>query len=159
MGAFIVQQPNGLYCRFSTVVDCPTDWNMTREYYRELKAENARRDADFTLDHYLRPFEWLREYFKPMNMTEEEFEACLKEMEEPAPVEESDSESTTIYIVHDIDDWHERNCVYGCYSSEERAIADLLEHYPDLVCDKYDRWGFEDPDKTGYFTIEEWTVK
>ena len=33
MGAFISKQPNGLYCRFSSVVDCPTHWNMTKEDY------------------------------------------------------------------------------------------------------------------------------
>lgn len=26
MAGFIVKQPNGLYCRFSTVVDCPTHY-------------------------------------------------------------------------------------------------------------------------------------
>lgn len=83
MGAFIAKQPNGLYCRFSTVVDCPTDWNMTEEDYIELCAEKAREEARFTLNHYTRPFEWVEEYFKPMNMTEEEFENCLREMEEP----------------------------------------------------------------------------
>lgn len=46
MAGFISKQPNGLYCRFSTVVDCPTDWNMTEEDYVELykqKAEKALR--------------------------------------------------------------------------------------------------------------------
>ena len=33
MAGFIVKQPNGLYCRFSTVVDCPTHYNITKEYY------------------------------------------------------------------------------------------------------------------------------
>ena len=31
MGAFICKQPNGKYCRFSTVVDSITDYNMTEE--------------------------------------------------------------------------------------------------------------------------------
>ena len=29
MGAFISKQPNGLYCRFSTIVDTITHYNMT----------------------------------------------------------------------------------------------------------------------------------
>lgn len=82
MGAFIAKQPNGLYCRFSTIVDCPTDWNMTEEDYIELCAEKAREEAKYTLKHHLRPFDWVRKYFYPMNMTEEEFETCMKEMEE-----------------------------------------------------------------------------
>ena len=36
MAGFISKQPNGLYCRFSTVVDCPTDWNMTEDDYIEV---------------------------------------------------------------------------------------------------------------------------
>lgn len=83
MGAFIVKQPNGLYCRFSTVVDCPTNWNMTEEDYIELKAEQARDEARRTLERYVRPFEWVEEYFHPNNMTEEEFKKILKEMSEP----------------------------------------------------------------------------
>lgn len=83
MGAFIVKQPNGLYCRFSTVVDCPTNWNMTEEDYLELCAERAREEAKLTLQHYLKPFEWLREYYRPMNMTEEEFKKCILEMSTP----------------------------------------------------------------------------
>lgn len=80
MGAFIAKQPNGLYCRFSTVVDCPTDWNMTEEDYIELCAEKAREEARYTLQNHLRPFEWVEEYFCPNNMTKEEFEAVIRDM-------------------------------------------------------------------------------
>lgn len=83
MGRFISKQPNGLYCLFSTIVDCPTHWNMTEEDYIELCAERAREEARETLTRRLRPFEMVKEYFKPMNMTETEFEKCLKEMSEP----------------------------------------------------------------------------
>ena len=80
MGAFIVKQPNGLYCRFSTVVDCPTDWNMTEEDYVEICAEQAREEARRTLKYYLRPFDMVKECFFPNNMTETEFKKCLEEM-------------------------------------------------------------------------------
>lgn len=83
MGAFIAKQPNGLYCRFSTVVDCPTDWNMTEDDYIELCAEMAREEARITLERQLLPFEMVKEYFVPHNMSESEFEKCLKEMSEP----------------------------------------------------------------------------
>lgn len=82
MGAFIVKQPNGLYCRFSTVVDCPTHWNMTEEDYIEMCAERAREEARKMLEKYLRPFEEIEERFKPYNMTETEFKKILKSMEE-----------------------------------------------------------------------------
>lgn len=83
MGAFIVKQPNGLYCRFSTVVDCPTHWNMTEEEYIEMCAEKAREEAREVLANRVRPFEMVKEYFYPNNMTETEFEECLNEMAKP----------------------------------------------------------------------------
>ena len=45
MGAFIARQPNGLYCRYSEVVDNITHYNMTEEEYIELCADRARREA------------------------------------------------------------------------------------------------------------------
>lgn len=81
MGAFVTRQPNGLLCRFSSVVDCPTHYNMTDEEYIEMCAEKAREEARDVLENYLKPFEWLRNYFRPNNMTQEEFENVLKEME------------------------------------------------------------------------------
>lgn len=86
MGAFISKQPNGLYCRFSTVVDCPTDWNMTEEDYIELCKQKAEEEARHTLEHYLRPFRWVEQHFYPNNMTEEEFKKFLEDAN--TPVEE-----------------------------------------------------------------------
>lgn len=54
MPAFFFKQPNGLYGRFSTVVDCPTHYNRTKE---ELIAEYVKKyEEDLT------------EYFEPKNM-------------------------------------------------------------------------------------------
>lgn len=80
MGAFIARQPNGLLCRFSTIVDTVTDYNMTEEEYIELCAEKAREEARKTIERHLRPFNWVKEYFTPNNMTEDEFNRILKEM-------------------------------------------------------------------------------
>ena len=82
MGAFIAKQPNGLYCRFSTIVDTVTDYNMTEEEYIELCAEKARKEARETLEHYLQPFDEVKRHFIPNNMTRKEFKKILKEMEE-----------------------------------------------------------------------------
>lgn len=57
MGAFIARQPNGLICRFSTVVDTVTDYNMTEEEYIELCAEHARDEARVRLKHHVHPFD------------------------------------------------------------------------------------------------------
>lgn len=84
MGAFIAKQPNGLLCRFSSVVDCVTHYNMTEDDYVEMCAERARKEARFNLEkdkHFLRPFSMVKESFLPNNMTEEEFEDICLEME------------------------------------------------------------------------------
>lgn len=65
MGAFIAKQPNGLYCRFSTIVDCPTDWNMTEEEYIEMCAEKAREEARRVLANYLKTLRLGKELFQP----------------------------------------------------------------------------------------------
>lgn len=83
MGAFICKQPNGLYCRFSTVVDTITDYNMTEDDYIELCVERAKEEAKDVLKNYIRPFNWVKEYFFPNNMSQEEFDKILKEMEKP----------------------------------------------------------------------------
>lgn len=83
MGAFVTRQPNGLLCRFSSIVDCPTHHNMTDEQYIEMCAERAREEAKDALENHLKPFECVKEYFIDNNMTQEEFEKILKEMEMP----------------------------------------------------------------------------
>lgn len=77
---FITKQPNGLYCRFSTVVDCPTDWNMTEEDYIEMCAEKAKREARRVLKNHLRPFEEVIEEFYPHSMTVEKFHKVMRDM-------------------------------------------------------------------------------
>ena len=87
MGAFISQQPNGLYCRFSTVIDCPTHYNMTRDDYVEcvmesqgLRKEIAEVQADDVLNNHLRPFSWVLDMFIENNMPFDEFVELIKEM-------------------------------------------------------------------------------
>lgn len=83
MGAFVTRQPYGLLCRFSSIVDCPTHYNMTDDEYIEMCAERAREEARDVLENHLKLFEWLRDYFRADNMSQEEFEKILKEMELP----------------------------------------------------------------------------
>ena len=56
MGAFIARQPNGLLCRFSTIVDCITHYNMTEEEYIEMEAEKSREEARDVINNYLKPY-------------------------------------------------------------------------------------------------------
>ena len=87
MGAFIARQPNGLLCRFSSVVDCVTDYNMTDEEYIQLcierSKETAIREAKSVLTHHVQPFDQVMNSFREGNMTQEEFDRILKEMNTP----------------------------------------------------------------------------
>lgn len=78
--SFIVKQPNGLYCRFSTVLDCPSHWNMTKEEYIEYCAQQARDEARETIENRLQPFEFVKEYFVPNNMSKSEFKKFLQDV-------------------------------------------------------------------------------
>lgn len=80
MGSFISRQPNGLLCRFSTIVDTVTDYNMTNEEYIEMCAEKARAEAKETLEKHLQPFNEVLDRFAPNNMTIQEFRKCCEEM-------------------------------------------------------------------------------
>lgn len=84
MGGFIAKQPNGLYCRFSTVVDTITHMNMTEEdyinYCVERAKEEAEREAEDVLKHYVHSFDEVKDSFRPGNNTIEEFNEMLHEM-------------------------------------------------------------------------------
>lgn len=82
MGAFISKQPNGLYCRFSTVVDCPTHWNMTEEDYLNnvTGTVSDKEVGKEILEDWLRPFSEVIERFVPNNMTQKEFDELIKLM-------------------------------------------------------------------------------
>lgn len=84
MGAFFFKQPNGLYGRFSTVVDCPTHYNCTKEelieeYVDEYRSELVNKFAHLTNDSY----EEAKSRFMDNNMTDEEWEELQKLMETP----------------------------------------------------------------------------
>jgi len=80
MGTFIAKQPNGKYCRFSSVVDCPTHWDMTEQDYIELCKQRAEEEAKNILQNHVKSFELIKESFVPNNMTQGEFNKFLKEV-------------------------------------------------------------------------------
>lgn len=94
MGAFISKQPNGKYCRFSTVVDTITNYNMTEEEYIELckerAAQEAEKEAKRTLKHFTMDFSMVKESFFPNNMSVEEFNEILKEIGDTEPLKKED---------------------------------------------------------------------
>lgn len=64
MGSFIARQPNGLYCRYSGIVDNITHYNMTEEDYIELCVERAKEEAKTTLEK-AKPFSEVLERLYP----------------------------------------------------------------------------------------------
>lgn len=87
MGRFLIKQPNGLYCLFSTIVDCPVYHNMTKEDYIEYKMQQAKEAAEELLEQVdnkpekYNLYENMDGYFHPNNMTREEYKKIKKEME------------------------------------------------------------------------------
>jgi len=84
MGAFIAQQPNGLYCRFSSIVDCPTHWNMTREDYinNHTGTVRSKQEGEEILEYYIKPFSDVIDNFVDNNMSQKEFDNLVKLMSE-----------------------------------------------------------------------------
>lgn len=86
MAAFISRQPNGLLCRFSTIVDNFTHYNMTDEEYIELCAERARTQARKQAREYLKqqfflkPFESIAKEHVFGDGTREEILNMYREM-------------------------------------------------------------------------------
>lgn len=101
MGAFVAQQPNGLYCRFSSVVDTVTHWNMTfEEYVEQVQMKRYGRSYDEAvveahdiINNYLQPFQEIINRFRPLNNTVEEFNEILREMGSDIQLNKADYES------------------------------------------------------------------
>ena len=101
MGAFVAQQPNGLYCRFSSVVDTVTHWNMTFDEYVEQvqmkrygrSHEAAVSEAHDTINNHIQPFQEIINRFRPINDTVEEFNEILREMGSDVQLNKADYES------------------------------------------------------------------
>ena len=84
MGAFYSRQPNGLICRFSTICDCPSDWNMTDEDFKRWFVEQAKESAEIRAEQILkgelRPFEDVITYFGSGNMSDDDFQDFLQDV-------------------------------------------------------------------------------
>ncbi|MCA1021581.1 hypothetical protein [Halobacillus litoralis] len=82
MGNFIAKQPNGLYCRFSSVVDCPTHYNFTEEDYLNnyTGTVKTREEGQEILKHHVKPFDEVKKCFLTTNMTYGEFQKFLFEV-------------------------------------------------------------------------------
>lgn len=82
MAGLIAKQPNGLYCRVSTVVDAPTHWNMTEQDYIDMCVKKAEEEAKNVLANYCYKFDGALarvRYGKDTNMTAKEYEQFIKD--------------------------------------------------------------------------------
>ena len=59
MPSFIAKQPNGLYCRYSTIVDGFTHTDMTKHDYIMSCMKKAKLEAEEVLEKYLVDYEYL----------------------------------------------------------------------------------------------------
>ena len=80
MPAYIAKQPNGLYCRFSSVVDTVTHTNMTEKDVVDLFVKNAKEEVEYVLKHRVHNFKDVIEDFMPYNNTVEEIDELVKEI-------------------------------------------------------------------------------
>ena len=93
MAGIIAKQPNGLYCRVSTVVNAPTNWNMTKQDYIDLcvekAVERAKREAEDVIANYCYDFNYALSYIfhgEDTNMTDNEYEQFINECNTEAEV-------------------------------------------------------------------------
>lgn len=81
MGIFYTEQPNGLYCAFSTYTDRPIRWNMTRqelvEYHLGLAREKALQELDRYFAGTMPPFSRVLDNFHAGEMTVDQFKQFL----------------------------------------------------------------------------------
>ena len=80
MAGMISKQPNGLYCRYSTVSDGLTHYNMTRQEYIDYCIERVIVEANDMLDNYLHSFDEIKESLS-IYETKEGFDELIKIME------------------------------------------------------------------------------
>ena len=95
---FIARQPNGKLCRFSTIMDTVTHYNMSDGEYIQLCIDEARKQAMDTLEN-AHPFEEVKKYFRPTNMSNAEFDEMLKDMGDAGLFDYSNTEPIDVECV------------------------------------------------------------
>lgn len=108
--SFLCRQPNGLLCRFSTVEDIVTHYNMTDEEYIELRIKQAEEEAREFLSNKKNfyDFEEIKDSFVPnLDMSLEDFEKALVEMGDTEGLSPSQRERILEYMEESNEDTEE----------------------------------------------------
>lgn len=83
--SYIAKQPNGLYCRFSSVVDEITDYNMNEDEYCDIVAERGKDEALRTLRYHCHDFsEIIEDYDALGKLLDDKFQKILEEVNRSA---------------------------------------------------------------------------
>lgn len=88
MGSYYAKQPNGLYLRFSSIVDCPTMINMSLDEIEEQLIEEAQERIKYDLisiQKHPHSIEEVKNDYSDYNgnMSREDFEILLRKIEMP----------------------------------------------------------------------------
>ena len=145
--SYIARQPNGLLCRFSSMVDAVTHINMSEEDYIEMCAERAREEAKRDLENkrFVKPFDRVLEDTRFDNMTYEEWQGYLKEMGYDGP-EMPFKPGDKVRLVNQSDGMNGRKAVV------ERA-------YPNNRTDKIDVEIMFDDDESGTYLYNDYDLE
>ncbi|MDC4245664.1 hypothetical protein [Clostridium perfringens] len=81
MAGIIAKQPNGLYCRYSSIVDTITHYNFTEEEYLNNITGTVpnRAEGIDVLENYLHPFEEVEELLR-LRLSDSESEEEVEEL-------------------------------------------------------------------------------
>lgn len=81
MAGMIVKQPNGLYCRYSSIIDTITHYNFTEEEYLSniTGTVSNREDGIDVLENYLHPFKEVEELLR-LRLSDSESEDEVEEL-------------------------------------------------------------------------------
>lgn len=81
MAGMIDKQPNGLYCRYSSIIDTITHYNFTEEEYLSniTGTVSNREDGIDVLENYLHPFKEVEELLR-LRLSDIESEEEVEEL-------------------------------------------------------------------------------
>ena len=101
MPAYFAKQPNGLFCRFSSVVDTVTHTNLTEQDVVDLFIEFAKEQAEYTLKHNIHNFNEVINDLRPYNNTVEEINQLVIEMGQENGLTPKEREFLQGFEIHD----------------------------------------------------------
>ena len=91
MAGMICKQPNGLYCRVSTIVEAPTFFNASKSELASYLIDTHQLDpfsVDEWIERYVKSFEYALSQVTTLNMTQDEIDLWIKKVTEQSEIME-----------------------------------------------------------------------